>query len=174
MRSFPSRVSSWWPQRLKRGVGVGGGAPGWPVISGCGSQLCPCQPGWSALSRWLPDRVPPCRRCSQRPRRSIRHPHVDDWNNRGENINQRSPIVQSSRRSNRRSVVLTCSPADPRSAHKLRSSASAIRWARTDQSAACYCTTDPTDCRAALRSSPCSADKHKIILGRGSITFQTS
>lgn len=65
------------------------------------------------------------------------------------------------------SPVLTCSPADPRSVRRLRSSAPAIHWAHTDQSAACCCTTGPTDCRAALRSSPCFADIQKNILGRG-------
>lgn len=62
-------------------------------------------------------------------------------------------------------LALTCSPADPRSARRPRSSAPAIHWARTDQSAACCCTTGPTGCRAALWSSPCSADTQRHISG---------
>lgn len=55
-------------------------------------------------------------------------------------------------------LPLTCSPADPRSVRRRRSSAPATRWARTARSAACCRTTAPTGCRAALRSPACSAD----------------
>lgn len=57
-------------------------------ISECGSQQCPCQPGWSALSHWLPALALPCSHCWQHLRQSIHLQHVDDCNREtgGENV----------------------------------------------------------------------------------------
>lgn len=69
------------------------------------------------------------------------------------------------------SLVLTCSPADPRSVHTLHSLAPATHWARTGQSVACYCTTGPIGCRAVVWSSPCSADIRNSIFRRQNIEW---